>query len=298
MARIALGPLLYFWPRNDVFDFYQRVAASPVDVVCLGEAICSKRRELRLEDWLTIGRTLAEAGKEVVLSTLSLIEAESELITLRRICNNGEFMVEANDLAAVNLLQGHPFTTGPSVNIYNPRTLQRLHKLGLKRWTLPVELSRETFIGMQQQRPEGVESEVLVFGRLPLAYSARCFTARARNLPKDQCELSCIDYPNGLALETQERMPFLVINGIQTQSAQTQNLLPIVSEIVSLGADLLRISPQQHGTFKAIAALDNALNKGEPLPDLSHHMEHGECNGYWFGDAGMATDRQSAGALS
>jgi collagenase-like PrtC family protease len=93
-------------------------------------------------------------------------------------------------------------------------------------------------------------------------------------------------------------MPFLVINGIQTQSAQTQNLLPIVSEIVSLGADLLRISPQQHGTFKAIAALDNALNKGEPLPDLSHHMEHGECNGYWFGDAGMATDRQSAGALS
>ena len=46
-------------------------------------------------------------------------------------------------------------------------------------------------IALQAQRPAGMETEVLAFGRLPLAVSARCFTARAHNLPKDQCDFRC-----------------------------------------------------------------------------------------------------------
>ncbi len=33
------------------------------------------------------------------------------------------------------------------------------------------------------------EVEVLSYGHLPLAYSARCFTARSEDRPKDECEL-------------------------------------------------------------------------------------------------------------
>ena len=66
--KLALGPLLYHWPRQSVLDFYGDVADAPVDIVYLGETVCSRRNELRWPDWLEIGTVLAEAGKEVVVS--------------------------------------------------------------------------------------------------------------------------------------------------------------------------------------------------------------------------------------
>ena len=36
-ARLSLGPLLYYWPRQQTFDFYDEIANSTVDVVYLGE---------------------------------------------------------------------------------------------------------------------------------------------------------------------------------------------------------------------------------------------------------------------
>ena len=35
MLKLALGPLLYYWPREKVMAFYEEVAASPVDIVYL-----------------------------------------------------------------------------------------------------------------------------------------------------------------------------------------------------------------------------------------------------------------------
>ena len=224
---LALGPILYFWPKPRVEDFYRRVADSPIDIVYLGETVCSKRRELRRQDWFRIGEQLQASGKTVVLSTLTLIEAASELSALRRLCVDSPFPLEANDIGAVQILEelGKPFVCGPSVNIYNGRTLQKLAATGLRRWTLPVELSLAGLAEFQRQRPGGVQTEVFAWGRLPLAYSARCFTARAANLQKDDCGFCCLDHPDGLLLSTREDQPFLCINGIQTQSARTVNLL-------------------------------------------------------------------------
>ena len=115
---------------------------------------------------------------------------------------------------------------------------------------LPLELGRSHGDGPAGGEPPGVECEVFAYGRLPLAYSARCFTARNLDLAKDDCGFRCIDYPDGLALATQEGRPFLAINGIQTQSAATHNLLPVLHELVDDGIDLLRISPQSRGTAR------------------------------------------------
>lgn len=62
--RLALGPLTYYWPRQAVLDFYADVAGAPVDVVYLGETICSRRKELRWDDWLEIAQMLAAAGRK------------------------------------------------------------------------------------------------------------------------------------------------------------------------------------------------------------------------------------------
>ncbi|EWS63325.1 putative protease [Hydrogenophaga sp. T4] len=33
--KLSLGPLQYYWPRQTVFDFYEAMAATAVDIVYL-----------------------------------------------------------------------------------------------------------------------------------------------------------------------------------------------------------------------------------------------------------------------
>ena len=297
--KLSLGPVPYYWSRETLLGFYDRIARTPVDIIYLGETVCSKRRPLKTGDWLELAADLQAAGKEVVLSGLTLLEAGSELASLKRLCHEQDFLIEANDMAAVQLLAGNrPFVTGPSVNIYNARTLSVLAGLGLQRWVLPVELSRDTLADMQAQRPAGVATEVFVFGRLPLAWSARCFTARAHNLPKDDCQFRCLDYPDGMLLSTREDESFLVLNGIQTQSARTLNLISELDDLRQLGVDVLRISPQSAHTETVIHRFHDCLqgtcSTDEAATELDELMPIGPCNGYWYGDAGMDSRQQAA----
>lgn len=290
--KLSLGPILYFWTREQVFSFYEAIAQTPVDIVYLGETVCSKRRQLKLDDWLELAEMLKQAGKEVILSSLTLLEANSELAALRTLCNRSHYTIEANDMAAVQLLADkRSFVTGPSVNIYNPRTLAVLAEAGLTRWTLPVELGKDTLAAMHQSRPQGVETEVFVFGRMPLAYSARCFTARASNLPKDDCQFRCLDYPDGLMLRTRDYESFLVLNGIQTQSAKTQNLIAGMDDFIKLGIDVLRISPQSRNTEQLIdlfhRCLQGKISPVEAETKIQAYLLSGECDGYWHEEPGM-----------
>jgi collagenase-like PrtC family protease len=296
--KLSLGPVPYFWSRETLLEFYERIALTPVDIVYLGETVCSKRRPLKTGEWLELAADLRAAGKEVVLSGLTLLEAGSELASLKRLCREQDYLIEANDMAAVQLLAGNrPFVSGPSVNIYNSGTLSVLAGLGLQRWVLPVELSRDTLADMQAQCPAGVATEVFVFGRLPLAWSARCFTARAHNLPKDDCQFRCLDYPDGMLLSTREDESFLVLNGIQTQSARTLNLISELDDLGQLEVDVLRISPQSRHTEVIIDTFHRCLQGDITATaaeiQLDRLMPVGPCNGYWYGDAGMDSRHQA-----
>jgi len=219
-----------------------------------------------------------------------LIESEADLRALRRFCTNGRFLVEANDMAAVQLLQGGPFVAGATLNIYNERSLRILAERGLRRWVMPLELSGATLKQLQAGRPAGIETEVFGFGRLPLATSARCFTARRHNATKEQCEGRCQDDPDGLLVRAQDGPELLVINGVQVQSAHTFNALPMLGELIAAGVELLRISPQFHDTFEVVRVFD-LCRRGEMEPDAGRHileslMPVGPCDGYWWGEAG------------
>jgi len=291
--KLSLGPLLYYWPRDEVLAFYEAVAASPVDIVYLGEAVCSRRHELRLNDWLDMAAALREAGKEVLLSTQVLIESGADVTVLHKITANGQFMVEANDMGAVRCLEGKvPFVAGPHLNIYNLPTLQWMAPLGVHRWVMPLEMSRTDLAVMQNARPASVQTEVFAYGRMPLAFSARCFTARHANLPKDDCQFKCMDHPDGLVMRTRESEEFLVLNGIQTQSARAHNLLPELAAMRDMGVDVVRISPQAHHTVRIIA-LFHAVIQGRLSADVANAellplMPEKPCNGYWFGKPGLA----------
>jgi len=291
--RLSLGPIQYYWPREKLLDFYRSIESTPVDIVYLGETVCSKRRSFHYKDWIEAAERLQIAGKEVVLSTLALIEANSELGYLRKLCDNGNFTIEANDMSAVQMLAGKThFIGGASLNIYNPRTLRKLAGMGLTRWVMPVELSKSVFAGFQEDMPAGIESEVFAWGRLPLAYSARCYTARAHKVPKDACQFCCIDYPDGLMLSTREDESFLIINGVQTQSAKLYSLVHELNDPVT-GIDVLRISPQSKHTGQVISLFDQVRSKKLGVSEASNKLESfaspGMCNGYWHNEAGMAS---------
>ena len=289
--RLAIGPVLYFWDRERLLDFYRELAEAPADIVYLGETVCSKRRSLRFRDWLEIGRMLADHGKQVVLSTLTLVEAESEVGQIARICRNGDFLVEANDAAALDVLteEDVPFVGGTGLNIYNAAALSWLQAAGLVRWVPPVEMNGDQIgriVYEVSRSGEKPEVELFAFGRMPLAYSARCFTARAHGLGKDECGFVCREYPSGMAADTQEDQPLFVLNGIQTQSAAVVNLLPLWREARNSGVDILRVSPLPVGMPELLRGMREALDSGT-VPEAPDMPGVVQCNGYWYGRAGL-----------
>ncbi|MGH8074495.1 MAG: U32 family peptidase [Lysobacter sp.] len=285
--KLSLGPLQYFWQRERTLAFYREATDWPLDVIYLGETVCSKRRELGTRDWIELATELAGSGKQVVLSSLSLIEAESELGVLARLVEEGGCWLEANDLSAVQLCRkaGLPFVAGPTLNIYNHHALAMLMEDGLRRWVPGVEqgeqLIRELRDAMLADGHAMPELEVIAWGRLPLSFSARCFTARALDVPKDQCGFRCIDYPDGMPLATREGRAFLRINGIQVQGEEVTDLGPELPALRALGVDVLRIYPQAQGCREVVEHFDLARGSMTAPPRL------GVRNGYWYGEAGM-----------
>jgi collagenase-like PrtC family protease len=294
--KISLGPLLYYWTRDSVRDFYDQVTDWPVDIVYLGEVVCSRRHEMRYDDWLNVAGQLAVAGKEVVLSTQALIESESDLRTLRRFADNDLFTIEVNDMGAVRLAAGRPFVAGPHLNTYNNETLEILAQQGATRWVMPVELSRHMLADLMVKKPQGMETEVFAYGRLPLAFSSRCFTARRYNLPKDDCQFKCLENPCGIALKTREGQPFLALNGIQTQSASIHNLIGESDDMRQLGVDIVRISPQPEHTGQVAEVfrrvLDGGMNVTEAKAMLAPCLFDVPCDGYWYGRSGIEQSKE------
>ncbi|MBF5003304.1 U32 family peptidase [Diaphorobacter caeni] len=290
--QLSLGPLLYYWSREDVFAFYQSMARTAVDIVYLGETVCSRRHELRLKDWLDIGYLLRDKGKEVVFSTQVLLESTAEVGQMHKLVANGEFLVEANDMGAVSALaSSQPFVAGPHLNLYNADSLNWMLQLGAFRWVMPLEMPSDELVSMLARVAAPLQTEVFAYGRMPLAHSARCFTARHCNRPKDDCGFACLEHPDGQLLTTRESQHFLVLNGTQTQSARIHNLIAEVPELSTLGIEVLRLSPQSRNMEHVIEAFDIARNDVHASDAASEllatAMHDSACNGYWHARPGM-----------
>ncbi|MHB1566764.1 MAG: ubiquinone anaerobic biosynthesis protein UbiV [Acidiferrobacter sp.] len=287
--KLALAPIPFFWPPDRVRAFYDDIARSAIDIVYLGETVCYKRRGLRLADWMALGEQLIAAGKEVVLSSLILVDGEAELKATRRLCAQGEFPVEANEMAAVQACAGRPFVAGLMMNLYNEEALAIIAACGARRFVAALELGREALTALNTQRPPGLECEVLAFGRPTLATSARCFTARADDHGKDDCDLRCRDHEQGIPVATQEGQPFLVINGLHILGARPVNLIDDIESLRDAGVDVLRLVPDNAQTGVIIDTFHKRLDGRHTADEARQRLMVAAgpgTNGYWRGMAG------------
>lgn len=295
--KISLGPVLYFWPSETLDAFYECVLNSCVDIVYLGEIVCSKRRSYSMPRWLEWAERLTRAGKEVVLSSLTLIESESELGAMKQLCQQG-LTVEANDtgIAQLAIENGLPFVGGSTLNLYNASALAYMAKRGMQRWVPPLEMSRQSLQTLLAEYAamggKPLQTEILGYGRLPLAHSARCYTARFLDLPKDKCDFRCIDYPQGTPLVSQEGQGLFQINGIQTQSFQVCNLLHERAVMQQMGISVFRFSANGIECLDRIDAFRQQANNASPALRL---VDEQSCNGYWYGKPGIVWQENTSG---
>jgi collagenase-like PrtC family protease len=265
---LTLGPLLFNWPVEEWTDFYARIAdEAPVEEVHLGEVVCAKRAPFFAPHLPAVIERLQTAGKRVVLSSPILVTTERERQAVRELADSaGELAVEANDLGAVALLGGRRHRVGPFVNVYNEATLGWLAGRGAEVVCLPGELPLSGIAALARAAAElGTAVEVQVFGRVPLAISARCYHARAHGLHKDNCRFVCGQDLDGMNVVTLDDTPFLAVNGTQTLSHGCLGLVPELAALQAAGVGRFRLSPQ-HGDMVAVAELFRAVLDGRRDP--------------------------------
>ncbi len=268
-SQLTLGPVLYNWPAEKWRDFYFEVAdEAPVETVFIGEAICSKRAPLfdsYLEEVVT---RLESAGKKLVFSTLAQVTSNIDRRLMKRVATSEGLLIEANDTSALWHLDGRPHTIGPYINVYNEDALEFFAKNGAQSICLSPEMPANGIRELNKLAEEkNVELEVQIFGRIPLALSARCYHARAHDKTKDSCQFICDRDMDGMVLDTLEGKSFLTVNGIQTQSYTCLNLVNELQELEDAGINRFRISPQSTGTVAASkvfhALLDSVITVSE-----------------------------------
>ncbi len=296
---LSLGPVYYLWDGPKWRDFYFRIAdEAPIAHVTIGEAVCSKRLHF-IEPYVgEVIERLENAGKQVSLASLALVTLERESQLVRGLVRDSTHPIEANDLSALHLLAGRPYSIGPLVNVYNGATARLLASRGATSICLPPELPMASVRGIIAENP-GVAFEVFAFGRVPLAISARCAHARSKGLIKDNCQFICGEDTDGLTVETLDRQPFLSLNGVQTMSHTCQALMQELPELAAAGVSRIRLSPQDCDMVAVAQIYDDAItgrcSTSESLARLaSTYPDVPFSNGFHHGQTGAAWVKVSA----
>ena len=292
MTALSLAAPAHYLSRTEVFAFYERACSMPVATVTIGEAVCHKRGALRMRDWLAVAKMLREAGKEVVLGTKPVIESAAELRMLASLAADASLVLEVNDVGLLSALPpGAPFVAGPSLNLYNDEALEALADLGARRWVAPYELDGATFAALQLAAGPRLESEIPTFGRIPLAFSTRCFTAFSHLRSKHDCGQCCLEHPDGQHATTLDGRALMVVNGPQTLSATVLNLCEQLAHFQAMKVARVRIDPPRGADAAAVVdvfhrALNGSLAPVDASRRLAALVRAPFCNGYWFGKAG------------
>lgn len=261
---LVMGPVLFNWSADRLADFYARIAdEADVDRVHVGEVVCSKREPFFADRLPEAIERLTAAGKTVVVDALALPTLKRERQLVKDLAGLDGVEFEINDMSPlVHLTAGRRFAVSPLVNVYDEGTLGFLARRGAWSVALPYELP---FASIETLAAEGgrlgVEIQVHVFGRLPLAISGRCYHARIHGLAKDSCQFVCNKDPDGLEVDTLDGEGFLAINGVQTMSRDCTAVIDEIGRLIAAGVGAFRLSPHDCDMV-AVAAIWRGLTRG------------------------------------
>ncbi len=263
LSKLTIGPILFHWPAEQKRDFYFRIADEvQVDRVYIGEVICGKRVPYFEQHYEEVARRLSAADIDVVYSTLSEVMIRNDRQIVAKLCADESINIEANDASALKYLAGEKHAVGPFLNVYNEWTMSHLARNGTTHITLPPELPGQAMDTLGAKSKDlGVTLEAQIYGRIPLALSARCYHARAHDRVKDNCQFVCEEDPDGLDLSTLAGEPFLTVNGIQTLSHTCLNLVHEMNGMQAKGISAFRLSPQSHNMIETAQLFRRVLNK-------------------------------------
>ncbi|MGB8624116.1 MAG: U32 family peptidase [Paracoccaceae bacterium] len=291
--ELTLGPIAYHWPVEKKRDFYARIAdEAPVGTVYLGEVICSKRAPFFERELPETIERLERAGKRVVLCSLAEVMLKREREATAGLAELEAPEIEINNAAGLFARAGRPHRIGPFLNAYNEATIEWMAQQGASHVCLPPEMPAEAIVTAAQVAGTlGLGVEVQVFGRAPLAVSARCYHARAHGRTKDNCRFVCEDDPDGMPLSTRDGQAILRVNGIQTQSESYIELLDELPGIAAMGVTHARLQPQDVDMVAVAEAfadrLAGRIEAAEARERLSGVCaDQGFSNGFFHGTAG------------
>jgi hypothetical protein len=251
-----------------------------------------------LNDWIGLARDLADAGKEVVLSTQALLESEADLKALRRLIGNGEFgcKLEANDLGAVrfNIARaGRAVRRRARTSTSTTRARSTFARYGMRRAGCRRSKPRPQIADRDPARRHGLPAS-----RPRCSCSASCRSPSRRaasrraiyNLNKDDCQFKCLDHPDGMTLRTREGQPFLTHQRHSDACRRRATTCsPRCRTLLAMGIDIMRISPQPQAHAARSLPPSTPQRRGEAMTPRHARLGNveGLVDGYWFGDAGI-----------
>ncbi|MBY6094464.1 hypothetical protein [Ferrimonas balearica] len=266
--RLSLAP--NWWPmaRAEQHAYLDSLLDSPFERIYLGESVCSLRDRLAPRTLLTLAEQLQQAGKEVVLTSLTLLGSERDLALLEKLCQQQQFAIEANEMGAVGAAHeaGLPFMAGQGLNIYNLASLDWLLSLGMTGYQPPLEMAQPVLSTLMAQAEASgsrarFELELLGYGQPPLAVSARCATARVAGRNRKRCDTVCQERGAQRA-DSLEGDPMLLLNGVQVHGDRPIDLLDSLAILRELKLDWLRLDPGPTLDWHWAADLAVALREG------------------------------------
>ncbi|MBY5990626.1 U32 family peptidase [Ferrimonas balearica] len=266
--RLSLAP--NWWPmdRTAQHDHLDALLDSPFERLYLGESVCALRDRLAPRTLMTLARTLSDAGKEVVLTSLSLLAGPRDLALLESLCQLEGITLEANEMGAVGAAAeaGLPFVAGSGLNIYNLDSLNWLLELGMTTYQPPLEMAQPVLSALMAQAEqtgvrERFELELLGYGQPPLAVSARCATARVAGRNRKRCETVC-QQVGAQPAHSLEGQPLLTLNGVQVHGDRPIDLLDSLATLRALKLDWLRLDPGPSLEWQWAWDLQSALKAG------------------------------------
>ena len=287
--ELTLGPVLFGWKRAELLKFYEEAVSFDVDRVYIGTVACAKMATLSLTDIEDIAAALKRAGKSVVLSTLAVVSNEAELGFVRELTSL-PLPIEANDMSVFNMVDPavREVFAGPHITTYNVPSIEFLKGIGVKRMTAPVELSGESVAYNIENT--SIETEVFAHGKVPLAFSWRCYTSRAFGLTSSGCAHDCMRFPDGMVIKTVDAEEVFTMNGTSVLSARIYTLVGEVEALMNMGVHALRVSPQSRGTAKVVdifrRRMLSTLGAVEAVDELKALSTEPLSNGWYHGRAG------------